>query len=166
MCFPCCQFEYIPGGSGKKPKAFEQPTGIQKCHACCKLRPELVFLHVCFFYAVRRRVCCDKCRELTADLSKATRGEAFVLMGGDCAESFSEFKVSREFWCIWSMFAGGGISCYPNLRNLRVRNACGTAVGVPYGILRDAWVTYINLCMLYIRPSGGNGPETSPGTGT
>ena len=34
-----------------------------------------------------------QCRELTADLSKATRGEAFVLMGGDCAESFSEFKV-------------------------------------------------------------------------
>ncbi|CAN0442856.1 unnamed protein product, partial [Scytosiphon promiscuus] len=37
-------------------------------------------------------VFCDKCRELTADLSKATRGEAFVLMGGYCAESFSEFK--------------------------------------------------------------------------
>ncbi|CAM9180768.1 unnamed protein product [Ectocarpus sp. 6 AP-2014] len=34
-----------------------------------------------------------ECRELMADLSKATRGEAFVLMGGDCAESFSEFKV-------------------------------------------------------------------------
>ncbi|CAN0411297.1 unnamed protein product [Ectocarpus sp. 12 AP-2014] len=34
-----------------------------------------------------------ECRELMADLSKATRGEAFVLMGGDCAESFSEFRV-------------------------------------------------------------------------
>lgn len=36
-----------------------------------------------------------QCRELTSELSRATRGEAFVLMGGDCAESFSEFKVSR-----------------------------------------------------------------------
>lgn len=34
-----------------------------------------------------------QCRELNSELSKATRGEAFVLMGGDCAESFSEFKV-------------------------------------------------------------------------
>lgn len=38
----------------------------------------------------------NQCEELTSELSRATRGEAFVLMGGDCAESFSEFKVSQE----------------------------------------------------------------------
>lgn len=71
----------------------------------------LVLLHplpiaISFFFKLSRFLCrlLWQCRELTADLSKATRGEAFVLMGGDCAESFSEFKVRREAifgipWC-------------------------------------------------------------------
>lgn len=33
-------------------------------------------------------------RNLKAELARAGRGEAFLLQGGDCAESFSEFKAS------------------------------------------------------------------------
>jgi len=32
-------------------------------------------------------------RRLTAELAKAARGEAFLLQGGDCAESFAEFSA-------------------------------------------------------------------------
>ncbi|MEL6799251.1 MAG: 3-deoxy-7-phosphoheptulonate synthase class II [Pseudomonadota bacterium] len=32
-------------------------------------------------------------RRLTAELGKAARGEAFLLQGGDCAESFADFKA-------------------------------------------------------------------------
>jgi len=31
-------------------------------------------------------------RNLKADLAKAGRGEAFIIQGGDCAESFSSFN--------------------------------------------------------------------------
>ena len=34
-------------------------------------------------------------RRLRADLAKAARGEAFLLQGGDCAESFSEFSADN-----------------------------------------------------------------------
>lgn len=34
-------------------------------------------------------------RRLKADLAKAARGEAFLLQGGDCAESFSEFSADN-----------------------------------------------------------------------
>ncbi len=34
-------------------------------------------------------------RRLKSDLAKASRGEAFLLQGGDCAESFSEFSADN-----------------------------------------------------------------------
>lgn len=34
-------------------------------------------------------------RDLTADLARVTRGEAFLLQGGDCAESFAEFHPNN-----------------------------------------------------------------------
>ncbi|CAN0461703.1 unnamed protein product, partial [Discosporangium mesarthrocarpum] len=34
-----------------------------------------------------------QCRDLTRALGEAVRGEAFLLMGGDCAESFNDFCV-------------------------------------------------------------------------
>ena len=34
-------------------------------------------------------------RRLKADLAKAARGEAFLLQGGDCAESFAEFSADN-----------------------------------------------------------------------
>jgi len=34
-------------------------------------------------------------RNLTADLAKVSRGEAFLLQGGDCAESFAEFHPNN-----------------------------------------------------------------------
>lgn len=49
-----------------------------------------------------------------ADLSKATRGESFVLMGGDCAESFSEFKVRLQFICSFPLHLP--TRAYPPLR--------------------------------------------------
>ena len=34
-------------------------------------------------------------RRLKADLAKVSRGEAFLLQGGDCAESFKEFSADN-----------------------------------------------------------------------
>ena len=34
-------------------------------------------------------------RKLRAELAKASRGEAFLLQGGDCAESFAEFSADN-----------------------------------------------------------------------
>ena len=34
-------------------------------------------------------------RELTADLAKVSEGKAFLLQGGDCAESFAEFHPNN-----------------------------------------------------------------------
>ncbi|RKF21529.1 3-deoxy-7-phosphoheptulonate synthase class II [Alginatibacterium sediminis] len=36
-----------------------------------------------------------ECRALREDLAKVSRGEAFLLQGGDCAESFDEFRTSH-----------------------------------------------------------------------
>jgi len=56
-----------------------------------------------------------ECRRLKSDLAKAGRGEAFILQGGDCAESFAEFgedKIRGTFNVILQMtmalmFGGG-----------------------------------------------------------
>lgn len=37
-------------------------------------------------------VSCDEIESLKIDLTKVSRGEAFLLQGGDCAESFAEFN--------------------------------------------------------------------------
>ncbi len=34
-------------------------------------------------------------RQLTRDLAKVAAGDAFILQGGDCAESFAEFKADN-----------------------------------------------------------------------
>jgi 3-deoxy-7-phosphoheptulonate synthase len=34
-------------------------------------------------------------RTLSEELAKASLGQGFVLMGGDCAESFNEFSVNH-----------------------------------------------------------------------
>merc|ERR1711871_1078365 len=36
-----------------------------------------------------------ECRQLFAKIAAAQQGKAFVLMGGDCAESFDEFNVDK-----------------------------------------------------------------------
>eukprot|EP00899_Mesostigma_viride_P011049 jgi/Mesvir1/19946/Mv13207-RA.2 len=36
-----------------------------------------------------------ECRNLTREIAKAGRGEAFILQGGDCAESFREFSADN-----------------------------------------------------------------------
>ncbi len=38
-------------------------------------------------------------RHLHTELMRASEGERFVLMGGDCAETFKDFKVSVSWWC-------------------------------------------------------------------
>lgn len=40
-------------------------------------------------------VSAGECRNLKAEFAKAGRGEAFILQGGDCAESFKEYKTSK-----------------------------------------------------------------------
>jgi 3-deoxy-D-arabino-heptulosonate 7-phosphate (DAHP) synthase class II len=43
-----------------------------------------------------------QCRELHKELVAATNGNGFLLMGGDCAESFDEFNVNhiRDTFCV------------------------------------------------------------------
>ena len=36
-----------------------------------------------------------ECRTLQEKLAKASRGEAFIMQGGDCAEAFSAFSANR-----------------------------------------------------------------------
>jgi 3-deoxy-7-phosphoheptulonate synthase len=36
-----------------------------------------------------------ECRNLQERLAKAVTGDAFILMGGDCAEAFSQFSANR-----------------------------------------------------------------------
>jgi 3-deoxy-7-phosphoheptulonate synthase len=40
------------------------------------------------------RVCGGEARELTAELAQVAAGKAFLLQGGDCAESFAEFHAN------------------------------------------------------------------------
>ena len=52
--------------------------------------------------ATKQRLCnfpplvfAGEVRSLKADLARATRGEAFLLQGGDCAESFANFSANN-----------------------------------------------------------------------
>ncbi len=54
-------------------------TKLQKVESRIKYFPPLVFA--------------DEVRELTKQLAKVTEGQAFLLQGGDCAESFAEFSA-------------------------------------------------------------------------
>ena len=47
-----------------------------------------------------------ECRNLKEDLAKATNGEAFLVQGGDCAESFEE-----EYSLKVEVLLGAGGSC-------------------------------------------------------
>ena len=52
-------------------------------------------------------------RRLRAELAKAARGEAFLLQGGDCAESFNEFSADtiRETFKVMLQMAPGADNC-------------------------------------------------------
>ena len=54
---------------------------LERCKEELSLMPPLVFA--------------GEARNLKKDLAKAVRGEAFLLQGGDCAESFSDFSAKN-----------------------------------------------------------------------
>ncbi|NRP51757.1 MULTISPECIES: class II 3-deoxy-7-phosphoheptulonate synthase [unclassified Marinobacterium] len=56
-------------------------TALQSIEAELKQQPPLVFA--------------GEIRSLKADLARVSRGEAFLLQGGDCAESFNEFSADK-----------------------------------------------------------------------
>jgi 3-deoxy-7-phosphoheptulonate synthase len=56
-------------------------TALQSIEAELKQQPPLVFA--------------GEIRSLKADLGRVSRGEAFLLQGGDCAESFNEFSADK-----------------------------------------------------------------------
>ncbi|MBC6441909.1 MAG: 3-deoxy-7-phosphoheptulonate synthase class II [Rhodobacteraceae bacterium] len=56
---------------------YNDPTALAEAEACLSRFPPLVFA--------------GEARALKAKLAQAVRGEAFLLQGGDCAESFGEF---------------------------------------------------------------------------
>ena len=56
-------------------------TALQSIETELKQQPPLVFA--------------GEIRSLKADLARVSRGEAFLLQGGDCAESFNEFSADK-----------------------------------------------------------------------
>ena len=56
-------------------------SALQNIEAELKKQPPLVFA--------------GEIRSLKADLARVSRGEAFLLQGGDCAESFNEFSADK-----------------------------------------------------------------------
>jgi len=65
----------------KQLPTYPDPTALQSIEAELKQQPPLVFA--------------GEIRSLKADLARVSRGEAFLLQGGDCAESFNEFSADK-----------------------------------------------------------------------
>ncbi|NDC59103.1 MAG: 3-deoxy-7-phosphoheptulonate synthase class II, partial [Alphaproteobacteria bacterium] len=83
------------------PTDYPDPEALTRVEATLRTYPPLVFA--------------GEARNLKAGLAKVARGEAFLLQGGDCAESFKEFhadNIRDTFRLILQMavvltFAGG-----------------------------------------------------------
>ena len=72
-----------PGQTGRPCSSQTTPDqdALQKATAWIARQPPLVFA--------------GECRTLQAHLAKCAAGEAFLLQGGDCAESFKDFSADR-----------------------------------------------------------------------
>ena len=75
--------EWLKTGWRSKPRVqmpdYTDPAALQAVEAQLSKYPPLVFA--------------GEARKLKAQLGKASRGEAFLLQGGDCAESFEQFSA-------------------------------------------------------------------------
>jgi 3-deoxy-7-phosphoheptulonate synthase len=60
---------------------YKDPAEVKKACETIEQMPPLIFA--------------GECRNLQDRLAKAAMGEAFVLMGGDCAEAFTQFSANR-----------------------------------------------------------------------
>jgi 3-deoxy-7-phosphoheptulonate synthase len=63
------------------PHDYPDPAHLERVEGQLRRRPPLVFA--------------GEARRLTEDLAAVSRGEAFLLQGGDCAESFDEFSTDQ-----------------------------------------------------------------------
>jgi 3-deoxy-7-phosphoheptulonate synthase len=66
---------------GVQMPVYQDAGALAAAEAALAAQPPLVFA--------------GEARNLTADLAKVAAGEAFLLQGGDCAESFAEFKADN-----------------------------------------------------------------------
>src|SRR6185312_515299 len=62
----------------KQQPSYEDKTKLAKVETELKKAPPLVYI--------------EEIKKLHAQLAKVSAGEAFLLQGGDCAESFAEFN--------------------------------------------------------------------------
>jgi 3-deoxy-7-phosphoheptulonate synthase len=88
---------WSPESWRKKPivqvPAYPEPSALAGVETRLKTLPPLVFA--------------GEARNLTAALAEVSRGRAFLLQGGDCAESFAEFSANaiRDTFCVFLSMA-------------------------------------------------------------
>jgi 3-deoxy-7-phosphoheptulonate synthase len=88
---------WTPGSWRDKPisqvPAYPDPEALSAAEAQLKSFPPLVFA--------------GEARELKSSLAQVARGEAFLLQGGDCAESFAEHGADhiRDFFRVFLQMA-------------------------------------------------------------
>jgi 3-deoxy-7-phosphoheptulonate synthase len=73
--------------------AYPDPAALAAVEARLRTHPPLVFA--------------GEARNLTAALAEVSKGKAFLLQGGDCAESFAEFSANniRDTFCVFLSMA-------------------------------------------------------------
>ena len=88
---------WSPDNWRKKPivqvPAYPEPAALAAVEARLRTHPPLVFA--------------GEARNLTAALAEVSKGKAFLLQGGDCAESFAEFSANniRDTFCVFLSMA-------------------------------------------------------------
>ncbi len=77
----------------KQAPAYPDPAALAAVEARLRTHPPLVFA--------------GEARSLTAQLADVAEGKAFLLQGGDCAESFAEFTANniRDTFCVFLSMA-------------------------------------------------------------
>jgi 3-deoxy-7-phosphoheptulonate synthase len=77
----------------KQAPAYPDPAALEAVEARLRTHPPLVFA--------------GEARNLTAALAEVSQGKAFLLQGGDCAESFAEFTANniRDTFCVFLSMA-------------------------------------------------------------
>jgi 3-deoxy-7-phosphoheptulonate synthase len=88
---------WSPDNWRKKPivqvPAYPEPAALAAVEARLRTHPPLVFA--------------GEARNLTTALAEVSQGKAFLLQGGDCAESFAEFSANaiRDTFCVFLSMA-------------------------------------------------------------
>ena len=84
----------------KQQPIYQDQNALKKAEDTLSSYPPLIFA--------------GEARTLKENLAKAGRGEAFLLQGGDCAESFSDFN-SLTIKNLFKLIIARDIGCFYNL---------------------------------------------------